>query len=217
MYPFQSEASPLDRYGHNLTALAQQGSFSPLIGQDVTVSSMLQILLRDDKKRNPLLLDCDEARQWAVVAEVIRRMAVGDAPDPLPKQQVIGLDYEALLADLPDGRKSFEQRLRSIFNTMHQAAGTFVLFVNHFHHLVGGGEKSRIDASTLLTPAFQRCEIQLIGACTLEQYWQDIERNASIQRCTAPVFTPEAEQAYRPIRTQRDAAIQERIRKRRSS
>ncbi|GHO63483.1 hypothetical protein KSC_023750 [Ktedonobacter sp. SOSP1-52] len=217
MPPFQSKIFPLERYGHNLTVLARQGSFAPLQGQDATVSKLFQILLREDKKRHPLLLDDGEARRWKVVAEAIRRMAVGDAPDPLPQRQVIALDYEALLADLPNKKEPFEQRLRSIFNAMHESAGSFVLFLDHFHRFLGG-EESEIDAATVLVPFLFRREfqrtIQLIGACTLEQYWRDIECDAAFQRCTFPFFTPEAEQEYQPIRAQRDAAIQEKIRRR---
>lgn len=220
MHSFQSKASPLEDYGRNLTALAQQGIFAPFPGQDATVSKLFQILVREDKKRHPLLLDGDEARRWKVLAEAIRRMAVGEAPDPLSKRQVIALDYEALPADLPATRGILEQRLRAIFNAMHESAGSFILLVDHFHLFVGG-EKSQFDASPVLVPYLFRREfqwtIQLIGACTLEQYWRDIERNAAIQRCTFPFFTPEAEQEYRPIRAQRDAAIQEQIQRRRSS
>lgn len=96
-----NDSAPLERYGHNLTELAKLGAFSPLKGQDAVVNRMFQVLLRE-KKCNPVLLDSHEARRWAIVTEVIRRMAIGDAPDPLPNKHVIVLDYEALLADLPE-------------------------------------------------------------------------------------------------------------------
>jgi len=201
MLPFQSEAAPLERYGHNLTELAKRGTFSPLTDQDVPVRNMLQILRRKNKC-NPVLLDFDETRRWKVVAEAIRRMAAGEAPDPLPTWQVVALDYEALCANPPvsigglgEVKDTPLERLRSIFAAIHQATGPIVLFVDHFHRLVGG-EESPLDASTLLKPALHRHEIQLIGACTLEQYRQDIKRNAPIQRCCQPLFTPEAEQDY---------------------
>lgn len=190
MPPFQSETAPLERYGHNLTEQAKRGAFAPFADQDITVKNLHQILQRK-RKCNPVLLDGDETRRWQVVAEAVRRMALGDAPDPLPSWQVIALDYEALLA----GRGFVDVRLRSIFTAIRQAADPIVLFLDHFHRFVGG-EDSQFDASALLKPALHRREVQLIGACTLEQYRQHIERNAPIQRCCQHFFTPEAEQEY---------------------
>lgn len=94
-----NEASPLARYGHNLTALARQGAFTPLLGQEQVVERMFQVLLRGNKN-NPMLLDFDEARRIAVVIEAVRRMAAGEAPDPLSQKQVIALDPESLFANL---------------------------------------------------------------------------------------------------------------------
>ncbi len=236
MPTLREEASPLERYGHNLTLLARQGVFPPLAGQEVAVSRVFQILLRHTKC-NPVILDLDGTRWWKTVAEVIRRMAVGDAPEHLPKQQVIALDYEALFANLSDdtsrhrepvkshlldklARADLEseeawtlleelfrwpslekwiaptmvlERLQSIFIAMHQAVGSFLLFVDHFHRLIGGEwDRYPIDASALLKPALIRDRIQLIGACTLEQYRQYIERDAAIQRRVQEVLIPDA-------------------------
>jgi ATP-dependent Clp protease ATP-binding subunit ClpB len=228
---FQSESSPLERYGHNLTTLAQQGAFSPLVGQEALVDRVFQILQRKNKC-NPVLLDFDETRRWEVVAEVVRRMDVGDAPDSLCKRQVIALDYEAMFANLSDEtlnrlerrkqmlrarleekwawveQESDEEwwdrvgklplwpeleewiaptvmleRLQSMFIAMHQSVDSFVLFVDHFHRLVGG-ERDRypIDATALLKPVLARHQVQLIGACTLVQYRLHIERDAALQR-----------------------------------
>lgn len=93
---------PLERYGYNLTYLAHQGVFSPLVGYETCVSRVFEILIRREKtnhKYNPLLLDLDGMQRWQVLTEVIRRMAIGEAPDPLPSQQVISLNAEALLTD----------------------------------------------------------------------------------------------------------------------
>lgn len=95
----------LQQYGYDLTNLARQRSFPPFIGYEAYVVRIFQILLQKDnmrKKCNPLLLDLDGMRRWRVVIEVIRRMAIGEAPDPLPTRQVIALNYEALFADFPD-------------------------------------------------------------------------------------------------------------------
>ena len=96
-----NESAPLERYGHNLTTLAKRGAFSPLAGQEAVVNRMFHILQRKNKNV-PVILASDEARRWAIMAEVIRQMAMGNAPDPLPSRQVIGLDYEILFTHLSD-------------------------------------------------------------------------------------------------------------------
>ncbi len=233
-----NESAPLERYGHNLTMLAKFGAFSPLTGHETVVNRVFQVLQRKNK-HCPVILASDEPKRWAIVAEVIRRMALGDVPDPFLTQQVIGLDYEALFTNLSDdtlirqerrkrmvsplGEKlaqakpdsdeewalleelfrlpSLEEwiaptmvleRLQSMFVAMHQATGSFVLYVDHFHRLVGGEpDRYPIDAATLLKPALARDQIQLIGACTLEQYRQHIERDATIQRRCQEICLPE--------------------------
>lgn len=238
MPTFLNEAAPLERYTHNLTLLAQQGAFAPLTGEEAVIDRIFQVVRRRHK-HVPVILDVDETRRWAIVAEVVRRLAVGDAPDPLPKQQIIALDFEALCSNLSDDtamrRKRRERqyaplrerlhalsqlsdeewlarvgdiplwpsleewivpdmvlaRLQSIFIAMHEARGTFILFVDHFHRLVGGErERYPIDAAGLLKPALHRDQIQLLGTCTLEQYRQYIERDAAIQRCCQEVCLP---------------------------
>lgn len=214
--------SPLERYGHNLTLLAQQGALSPLPFQEEVVERVLRVL-QGTKKRNPILLDADETRRWATVTQVVHRMTMGDVPERLSGQQVIALDYEALFANLPDDTVIHQkeptnpilsspgemlaqtrtddpyeawallekwkaptmvlERLQSMFLAMYQAGDSFVLFVDHLHRLVGGeGERYPINAAPLLKPALARHHIQLIGACTLEQYRLHIERDPALQR-----------------------------------
>ena len=230
MSTFFIEPDPLERYGYNLTILAQQGIFLPLTGQEAVISKIFQVLQRKNKS-NPVILDSDETRRWAVVKEVIRRMAMGEAPAPFLTLQVIALNYEALFTNLSDDDAFNERehkkqmisplignlshsapnseeswalleellrgpsleewvaptlalaRLQSIFTAMHQAAGSFLLFVDHFHRLIGGErDKYPIDAVALLKPVLARGQVQLIGACTPEQYHQYIERDAAMQR-----------------------------------
>jgi ATP-dependent Clp protease ATP-binding subunit ClpB len=234
------ESAPLERYGHNVTRLAKLGEFSPLAGYEAVVDRALQILQRRNKN-NPVILASDEMKIWAIVAEVIRRMAMGDAPTPLLMRQVIRLDYEALFSNLsddiairqerreqqfsplreklarvqPDSEEELAlleqlfrwpfleewiaptmvlERLQSIFIAMYQAAGSFILYVDHFHRLVGGeSDQYPIDAFALLKPALARGQVQLIGACTREQYRQYIERDAALQRRFQEICLPEAE------------------------
>jgi ATP-dependent Clp protease ATP-binding subunit ClpB len=240
MPPVFNDADPLERYGHNLTRLAQQGAFSPLAGQDPVVARVFQVLQRK-RKCNPMILASDETRRWAIVAEVVRRMMIGEAADPFPKQQVIALDYEALFTNLSDDillrQKRKEQmsafwseqltqlkqesdeewfarvkeipllpsleeyiaptmaieRLQSMFIAMHQASGSFVLFVDHFHRLLGGeSERYPLYAFSLLKPALHRHQIQLIGACTLEQYRFYVEGDSSIHSMCQEICLPKA-------------------------
>lgn len=237
MPTFLNESAPLERYTHNLTILAQQGAFAPLAGEEAVIDRVFQVAGRRNKNV-PVILGINETRRWAVVGEVVRRMAVGDAPDPFPKQQVIALDFEALFNNLSDDTtmrqkrrkerieplvKKLDQvepdseeesalldelflwppleewiasnmalaRLQSIFIAMHEVKGSFILFVDHFHRLVAGErERYPIDAAGLLKPALARDQIQLIGACTLEQYRQYIERDAAIQRRCQEICLP---------------------------
>ncbi len=233
------DSFPLEYYGHNLTHVARQGVFPPLIGYESSVARVFQILLRQEKstnKYNPLLMDLDEMRQWRVVIEAVRRMATGEAPDPLSTREVIALNYETLFAKCADSERSrafiapeqptFDEseweaalaesgsgemidrlfmkyfsggwwpaldewhapnevlsRLQVLFLVVRQAEGRLLLFVNHFHWLLGGGPQHYfIDASRLLKPVLARREIQFIGACTPAQYRQYIEHDAAISR-----------------------------------
>lgn len=255
------ELSPLERYGHNLTQLAQQGAFLPLAGSEAIVTSIFEILLRRQKTTNhhnhynPIILDLEGTSRWPVIAEAIRRMAVGDAPDPLPTRQVIALDYEALLARTPDDEAAFKlaapepsppeedepaldemdpwdaleylfkkyfpkglwppleewvapdvimQRLQALFLAVRQSEGQVLLFIDHFHRLLGGDpDRYPIQAFSLLKPTLARGEIQLIGGCTLDEYRRWIERNGAIQLRMQAVCLPDTWDELERLRAQR--------------
>jgi ATP-dependent Clp protease ATP-binding subunit ClpA len=230
---------PLEQYGYNLTRLSQKRLFSPLPGYDAYIEHIFQILLKQKEvknKYNPLILDLDETSRWKIIFEVIRRMAVGEAPGPLLNRQVIALNYKALLNNFPvshvndlsivlrravldeneldvplaepelkdildklvmkhfsrelwfasEERQSVDvvlSRLQALFLAVRQTEGNALLFINHFHLLLGGEQQyDPIDAGNLLKPILARHEIQLIGACTPVQYQRYIERDASISR-----------------------------------
>lgn len=248
------DSFPLEHYGYNLTYLAQQGVFPPLVGYETSVARIIQILLQQEKIRNkcnPLLVDLDEMRRWRVIIEVVRRMAAGEAPEPLPIRQVIALNYEALFANFPASFRShslvtprrplpdesewkmaladsgsedmLEQlftkyfrgrwwpsleewnapnevlsRLQELFLAVRQAEGQILLFVNHFHWLLGGEQQRYpVDASDLLKPVLARREIQLIGACTPAHYRQYIERDAAISRRLQECYVKSDEELQR--------------------
>lgn len=232
------QSSSLERYGHNLTRLAQQGAFTPLEGQDAVAARMFQILLRNNKS-NPMLLDDDESWRFSVLTEVVRHMAIGDAPEPLLQRQIIALDTEMLFANPLDDVLLYQEqikrnhshvlkrhvevepesdadwqvlidkellqpergrwiepiiaieRLRAMCMEMYKSAGSFILFVDHFHCFIEGeAEKYSIDTANLLVPMLARRQVQLIGACTLAQYRHYIERDAAFQRRFQEVVLP---------------------------
>jgi len=187
----EKETDPLERYGHNLTELAIRGVFSPLPEQERAVDWIFQPLRRRHNG-NPVLLDFAEIRRWRVVAEAIYQMAAGSAPDPLPTWRVIALDSlvcESASQYQRRGQGQGYASCKALVCLRCYASGNrshhTVLFIDHFHRLVGD-EKGLFDASELLRPALQRREIQRTGICILEQYRRDIERNAPIQRCCQP-------------------------------
>lgn len=117
MKSFPIDSFPLAHYGYNLTNLARQGLFSPLGEYEAVVERIFQVLLRQTPNHyNPLLLDLDESRQWQVIHEVVRRMAAGEAPDPLPIRQVIALNYETLFASDASENHPFEKAPRSLMS-----------------------------------------------------------------------------------------------------
>jgi ATP-dependent Clp protease ATP-binding subunit ClpA len=214
--------------------------WTTLPGYEACVTRVFQILLQREEVRNkynPLLLDTDGIGRWRIIIEIARRMAEGEAPDPLATWQVVALNYEALFADpldsfsrnspppaprlsLPSKSEwdkaladsgsehlldqlfmsyssrilwpSWEERrfpntvlsrLQTIFLAIRRAGGKVLLFVNHFHRLLGGEQQPySIDASSLLKPILARREIQLIGACMPDQYQQYSERDSAIAR-----------------------------------
>jgi ATP-dependent Clp protease ATP-binding subunit ClpB len=114
---YASDFSSLERFGINLTHLARQGMFSPLAGYETCVNRIFQILLRKEQsssKYNPILIDQDEQRRWLILTEVIRRMAMGNAPGSLSFQQIIALDYEKLLAGFPESPETYALDLSSL-------------------------------------------------------------------------------------------------------
>lgn len=195
----QNKTFPFERYTHNLTLLARQGTFTPLAGYEAEIERAFQILERKNKC-NPFFVGENETRRWEVVIEVIRRMAVGQAPGVLAEKQVFFLDYEALFANVAEDiftKKWTDQekrtldipinRLQATFTVLQQAEGSFLLFVDHFHCIIGG----EIDAAPILVPFLARRQIQLLGACNLEQYRRYVERDTIMQRRFQEICLPD--------------------------
>jgi|SRR5690348_3513595 len=174
-------AEALARYGHDLTALARQGAFTPLGWRDAEVARVLQILARRHKN-NPVLIGEPKGDRLPIAREVVRRIAVSELSEGARIQRIVALDTDALVAD-STRRGEFEDRLRAVFEAVRLSRGELVLLVENLSLLVGAGEAEHaIDGAVALVPALARREIQLIGAARLEEYQRYVERDAALQR-----------------------------------
>jgi ATP-dependent Clp protease ATP-binding subunit ClpB len=173
--------SVLEKYTHDLTALARQGRFAPLLRREKEVERVFQILARR-LKNNPMLIGEDATERFAIVAEVIRRISIGNVPDGITFQRVVALDLEALIADTRI-RGDLEKLLRSDIEEIRRSAGQVLLFVDQFHVLAGAGRaENAIDMANILVPVLARGEARIIGTSTLDDYRKYVERDAALQR-----------------------------------
>jgi ATP-dependent Clp protease ATP-binding subunit ClpA len=174
----ETNEGPLHPVGHDLTLLARQGRFAPLNTHQAEVERIIAVLATDRsvrKRYNPLLIGEPGAERFAIIAEVVRRLATGEAPAALAARPVLALDLETLFAGVTS-YSLFEQRFREVCWQVNQA--TAILFVDNFHLLLGG--RYLFDAATILKPVLARRQIQLLGTTTLQDYRRFIERDQSI-------------------------------------
>src|ERR1700730_8244281 len=176
----------LEKYGRNLTALAQQGKLDPVIGRDEEIRRVIQILSRRTKN-NPVLIGAPGVGKTAIVEGLAQRIVRGDVPEGLKGKRVVTLDMGALVAGAKY-RGEFEERLKAVLKAVQEAQGEIILFIDELHTVVGAGAaEGAMDASNLLKPALARGELHCIGATTLDEYKKHIEKDAALERRFQPV------------------------------
>ena len=180
----------LERYGRDLTALARQGKMDPVIGRDEEVRRVIQVLSRRTKN-NPVLIGEPGVGKTAIVEGLAQRIVEGDVPEGLKGKRVIGLDMGSMVAGAKY-RGEFEERLKAVLKEITDAEGEIVTFIDELHTIVGagGGADGAMDAGNMIKPMLARGELRLIGATTLDEYRQYIEKDAALERRFQQVFVP---------------------------
>jgi ATP-dependent Clp protease ATP-binding subunit ClpB len=195
------EEAALDRYARDLVADARAGKIDPIIGRDEEIRRVIQILSRRTKN-NPVLIGPPGVGKTAVVEGLARRLVEGDVPEGLKGKKLFALDMGALLAGAKY-RGEFEDRLKKVIKEVTEQEGEILLFIDEMHTLVGAGKaEGAIDASNILKPALARGELHCVGATTIDEYRQNIEKDPALERRFQPVLVeePNWEQAVAILR-----------------
>ena len=182
--------SALEQYGINLTEIAKSGKLDPVIGRDAEIRRVSQVLTRRTKN-NPVLIGEPGVGKTAVVEGLAQRIVAGDVADSLKGKQLVTLDLSALVAGAMY-RGQFEERLKAVLKEINDAEGEIITFVDELHILMGaGGGEGSVAASNMLKPMLARGELRLIGATTLNEYREFIEKDAALERRFQQVYVGE--------------------------
>jgi ATP-dependent Clp protease ATP-binding subunit ClpB len=180
----------LEKFGRDLTELAEQGKLDPVIGRDEEIRRVIQVLSRRTKN-NPVLIGEPGTGKTAIAEGLAQRIVDGDVPKGLEGKRVWALDIGALLAG-SKYRGEFEERLKAVLEEIKRAEGQIVLFIDELHTIVGAGAaEGAVDAANMLKPMLARGELRAVGATTLDEYRKHVEKDAALERRFQPIMVGE--------------------------
>jgi ATP-dependent Clp protease ATP-binding subunit ClpB len=186
----EEKFAALEKYGQDLTALAESGKIDPVIGRDEEIRRCIQVLSRRSKN-NPVLIGEPGVGKTAIVEGLASRIADGDVPEGLKGKRLISLDIASMLAGAKY-RGEFEERLKAVLKEITDAEGEIITFVDELHTIVGaGGAEGAMDAGNMIKPMLARGELRMIGATTLDEYRKHVEKDPALERRFQQVYVGE--------------------------
>ncbi|MBZ2387260.1 ATP-dependent chaperone ClpB [Anaerococcus murdochii] len=186
----EETSNPLEKFGRDLTQEAREGKIDPVIGRDSEIRNALRILSRR-KKNNPVLIGQPGVGKTAIVEGLAQRIVNNDVPEPLQGRRIFSLDMGALVAGAKY-RGQFEERLKAVIEEVKKSDGQIIMFIDEIHTIVGAGKsEGAMDASNIMKPMLARGEIKVIGATTLNEYREYIEKDGALERRFQKVMVEE--------------------------